>query len=159
MRRKVIITFLFLFTVYMVNSQDYSGKLNVTQLNVIEGLFSWEKEELIIINYRQPIRYCHYDQYISVGSTKWFDDFYSELNLKNTHNVFVYYESKRSEGIIDGKKHFFDLNKYLFNNFFNKGKSCYGLLIVNKNGIYQQKIGEYSKKYIKKYINKLTIKK
>jgi len=159
MSRKVLTLISFLLIICFVNAQNYEGKLNKEQVEVLEGLFGWEKEELIIINYRQPKGYCHYDQYMSIGSTKWFDDFYSELNLKDVHNIFVYYESKRSKGVIDGKKHFFDLNKYFFDNFFKKDKSCYGLLIVNKHGNYQQKNGEYSKKEVKNYINKLTIKK
>lgn len=53
------------------------------------------------------------------------------------------------------KKHFEDKNHYLLDNFFSKDKSCYGIMIINEQGEYQQKNGEYFQSDIVSFVNKL----
>ena len=133
----------------------YSGRLTKTQLEFIKDNYPWKDGNFIIINYRQPRKSCHYNNYYKITSTTWFDDFYSKLKMQNISNVFIYADSNRAKKVIDSKKYFGDKKKFLFKNFFSKDKSCYGLMIINEKGDYQQKNGEYLQSDIITFVNKL----
>lgn len=144
------------FSSFIKNEPNtYSGKLNTIQLKFIKDNYPWKDGEFLIINYRQPKRSCHYNNYYKIASSTWFDNLYSKIKLHNISNIFIYADSKRAKKIIDFKKHFEDKNHYLLDNFFSKDKSCYGLMIINEQGDYKQKNGEYFQSDIVSFVNKL----
>ncbi len=155
--KKLILLILVLsfFELFAQNDKyDLGGKLTKAELIFIKKRFNWIEENYLIINYRQPKTYCHYNQYRKVNSSMWFENYFSELKLQNTRVVYSYFESKLARKKIDNKDYFEDQNKYLFNRFFNKIKSCYAVLVINKNGEFQHMNGEYYKEDILRLIDK-----
>ncbi|MCB0445677.1 MAG: hypothetical protein R2812_08425 [Gelidibacter sp.] len=133
-----------------------NGKLTDAQLEYVKKIYNWNSEELLIVNFKQPERRCHYNNYQHFKeSEKWWDAYYSKIELTNVRNIFVYSDSKKAKEIIDSKKHFADMDSFFLNNFFSKEKTCDGIVIINKNGDYQKKAGEYTLIDIAQLINKL----
>ena len=135
----------------------YSGVFPEEQLDFIKSNYAWNEEEFLIINYKYPISTCHYNQYRNPDNAKaWWEDYYENLKLGDqVHNIFVYAEKDKMAYIIDKKKYFPDYADFLLDKLFSVKEACYGLLIVDKEGDYYQKIGEYSKDDVSFFINLL----
>ena len=136
--------------------EDANKKLTKTELEFIKENYNWNSEEFLIINFTMPKNSCHYNNYANLKkSSKWWTSFYSKMKLDNVHNIFVYSNSYKAKKIIDSKTHFEDTDSFILANFFSKDKSCYGIVIINKNGAFQKKAGEYVQKDITRFINRL----
>lgn len=79
------------------------------------------------------------------------------MKLENVHNIFVYSDSNKAKEVIDSKNHFSDIDNFFLDNFFIEDKTCFGILIINKNGNVQKKSGEYIQKDILKLMKKLKL--
>jgi hypothetical protein len=131
-------------------------KLTETELKFVTENYNWNSKEFIIVNFRMPKSNCHYNNYANLKkSTEWWTKYYSKINLDNVHNIFVYSDNKKAKKIIDSKKHFADSNSFFLNKFFNQDKTCYGILVIKKNGEFQKKSGEYTEENVIELINNL----
>lgn len=147
MKKNILIFFISLGIMSFKYNEEKinNGKLTEIQLNFVKENYNWNSEDIIIVNFRQPKTNCFYDNYKNINnSVSWWKSFYSKMNLKNTLNIFVYSDKHAAKNVIDSKAHFEDKNNFFLNIFFFSENECYGLLIINKLGYYQQKNGEYS---------------
>ena len=133
----------------------YNGNLTEQQFAYIKNTYPWQKDEFILINFRQPLSSCHYDQYNNIDSSTGFDEFYKQLKLEKISNIFVYSDTYRARKKIDDERHFGDKSDFFLNNFFSVDKSCYGIMVINEEGKYYLKIGEYIQKDIIEFVNNL----
>jgi hypothetical protein len=148
-------------TISLLNFQKAESqtveKLSEKQLEIISEAYQWNSEDIIIVNFRQPQSSCHYDNYQDLKkSSEWFTEYYSNIELVNVRNIFVYSDSNKATEIIDSKTHFPDTNNFFLENFFAKKKTCYGILVINKNGEFQKKSGEYTQEEIVELVNMLN---
>ncbi|RKS42759.1 hypothetical protein BC962_3046 [Gillisia mitskevichiae] len=151
-----IIIFSFLTLSNASKPNQFDNKLDSDELQFIRENYGWNESDLIIINFKEPNSNCWYDNYKSPKkANKWWDEFYSDIKLINIRNVFIYSDSKRVKSVIDFDKHFPDYSNFFLNKFFNKENTCFGLLIIHKNGSYISKNGEYTKSDILTMISKL----
>ncbi|GHA43229.1 hypothetical protein GCM10007103_25630 [Salinimicrobium marinum] len=157
MKKFILILFLTTGVYGFTNSSETgSEKLSDVQLQFIKDNFNWNSEGLLIVNFRQPRNKCPYNQYKNLEkSYEWWVKNYSDLDLENIHNIYVYSNSKKSEAMIDGKNHFADLHNFFLTNFFSNDETCYGVLVINKRGEYRKKAGEYRKTEVREFINRL----
>ncbi|MEA1785519.1 hypothetical protein U1E44_05415 [Arenibacter sp. GZD96] len=132
------------------------GNLNEAQLQFVKQNFNWTTEDLLIVNFKQPRNKCHYDVYQNLkASTPWWTDFYSQMDLNNAQNIFVYSDSKRTKSRIDSLNHFADFEDFFLTRFFSKDLTCEGVVIIHKNGAFKKKAGEYTQKEIAQFISEL----
>ena len=136
----------------------YSGNINAEQLNFIKLNYNWNDEEILIINYKQPISYCHFNNNkITDSGIKWWKDFYSKINTENYLNIQVLANGERVRSWLDNVNYFDDKNNFLLENFFSRKKTCFGVLIVNNEGNYIQYNGHYSEIQVTLIIENLKI--
>lgn len=97
---------------------DYVGKLDQKQFEFIKTNYQWENEKMLIINFRQPKSFCHFDtcEHYLKGKN-WWRDFYSKVMLDNCQNLFVFSDKFRLDIPIDDKNNFEDKDSFLINNF------------------------------------------
>lgn len=135
---------------------DYAGKLNQKQFDFIKTTYQWNNEKILIINFRQPKSFCHFDhcEHYLKGN-KWWRDFYSKVALESCQNLFVFSDKFRLDINIDDKNNFEDKNSFLLTNFFKKKKSCFGVMVLNERGGYFQFNGDYSQKQVASFIENL----
>lgn len=136
--------------------EDNKEKINEVQLEFLKESYNWSSEDLLIVNFRQPRKRCPYDNYKNLKkSSKWWTNFYSNMDLENTHNIFVYSDSEKAKDVIDSKKHFEDIYSFFLTKFFSKDQTCNGVLVINKNGEFRKIAGEYMQKDIENLIKQL----
>ncbi|RKS42478.1 hypothetical protein BC962_3292 [Gillisia mitskevichiae] len=154
---KIFLVILSFFTLSNGSNEIQSDyKLDDSELIFIRENYDWNKSDLIIINFREPRDNFWYDSYKNLeNSNNWWNKFYSHIDLVNTRNIFIYSDSKIMKSVIDFEKHYPDDSKFFLNKFFNKNNTCFGLLVINKNGNYLVKNGEYTKTDILTMINRL----
>ena len=110
----------------------------------------------MIVNFRQPKSSCGYDNYKNLKkSSEWWTEFYSEMDLEKIRNIYIYSDSERAKKIIDSKNHFEDINSLFSKKFFSEDKTCYGILVISRQGYFQKKAGEYTQKNVDELISKL----
>lgn len=132
------------------------GILTELQLKFIKENYNWKSEEILIINFLQAKENCFWNNNENPNSSiKWWEKFYSNINLKNISNIYVYSDKISAKNIIDSKTRFEDYNNFLLNNFFNIKKECFGVLVINSLGEYEVAEGEYSEKQVETLIKKL----
>ena len=158
----IIITFYNCSTTKTTNSlhteivYDYSGKVDNEQLIYIQKKYKWETNGILIINFNQPLSSCHFNNNrINKTTEKFWQNFYSKINTDNCSNVFVLSNVEKVKKKIDYKKYFDDKDDFLLQNFFNRKKTCFGVLVINLNGYYMQYNGHYSKRQVTKFIESL----
>ncbi len=135
---------------------DFTGRVDSQNLNLIKQYYHWKDEEILIINYKQPISSCHFDNNtITSKGKKWWKDFYSKINTDNTLNIQVLSNGEKVKYKLDDFNFFDDKNDLLLNNFFNRKKSCFGVLVLNKDGNYFQYNGHYSERQVEVFIDSL----
>ena len=120
------------------------SSLSSEQLNFIKEKYNWNNQEFLIINFRLPKESCHYDNYRNLkNSKKWWTEFYSDVELSDSRNIFIYSDSVKAKKVIDGKFGFPDYDDFFSNSIFLNDKACYGLIVINQKGDFYKKAGEY----------------
>ena len=110
----------------------------------------------MIINYRQPLSDCHFDNHkITSDSKKWWTEFYSKVDVDNSLNIDVFSNGEKIRKKMDNRNYFDDKDDFLLNNFFDRKKSCFGIMVLNQQGQYFQFNGHYSEKQVEIFINEL----
>ena len=136
---------------------DFLGRLEKEEIRFLKNNYKWADGEVLVINFKQPGSECHYDNSnVSRASRKWWKRFYLKVNRDNYSNIQVISDSHRVEKHIDNEFFFGDKDKFLLENFFNRRKSCLGVLVINEAGEYLQYNGEYSEKQVAKFIDVLS---
>lgn len=132
---------------------DYVGVINSEKLNFIKNNYKWKHEEILIINYSQPVKSCHFDnQVINSVTKKFWKEFYAKIDTENCLNIKVLANGKRFIGKLDNMIYFDDKDDFLLKNFFERKRSCFGILTIHKNGNYLQYNGHYSERDVAQYI-------
>ena len=153
----IILIIYFFITNINAQSTHHSGKVTETQLKFFKENYNWNSENILIINFLQPKYNCHYDAYTNLTvSISWWDKFYNDLDLKNIANRYVYSDNKKVKEIVNLKTHFADKDEFILKNFFSNEPFCYGVLIINQMGNYEQKSSEYLVEEVNYYIDKLS---
>lgn len=135
---------------------DYADKINSAKLEFIKKNYNWKSQKVLIINYSQPISSCHFDNNkITSEGKKWWRDFYSKIDTHNCLNIEVLAEGERVHRKLDNVRYFDDKYDFLLTNFFERKKSCFGVLVLNDEGYYIQYNGHYSERQVAKYIENL----
>ena len=135
---------------------DFADKLSAEQLQFLQSTYNWDTEKILIINYNQPISSCHFDnnKITSQGKRFW-QDFYAKINTENCLNIQVLANGERVKNKLDNITYFDDADDFLLDNFFNRKKSCFGVLVINQTGNYVQFNGHYSEKQVATFIEEL----
>ena len=126
-------------------------------LETIKYEYNWKNESYLIVNYRFPKDYCPYENYGELDKSYAYlnSKVYSKLDLKSHRNVFVYADKLAAKSILDKKIHYDDVGLYFLKKLLDIKGSCYGVLIINKNGEYNYILGEYSSKDIQNLTDSL----
>lgn len=141
-----------------VITYHFKGEMNAEQLNLINNFYHWQNEEILIINYNQPITSCHFNNHIiSHTGKRWWKRFYSKINTENCLTINVYANKKKMKGNLNFENYYDDKKGFLLKNFFNRHQSCFAVLVVNKKGNYYQFNGHYSEEQVAKYIELLKV--
>jgi hypothetical protein len=154
---KIYILFFYciVFTSNAQTSTGASGKLDSIEIDFLKKNYNWNTEDILILNFNQPTKNCHYDNYTDLnGSIKWWKSYYKKINLVGVANRFVYSDN-RANNIIDRQTIFMDKDNKLLETFFDKYPYCHGVLVVNQYGAYELKGSEYLEKDIESYLEKL----
>jgi len=134
-------------------------KVELSKVDYIRKNFAWGDKEYLVVNFVQPEKKCHYNQYsennINIYWPKGLKAFCKSVDGENIYHIKVYSDFYKVLNLIDSKKSFVDKNNFFYNNFFNNYSSCYALLVLRKDGNYKTHIGEYSKEYVFKFIEEL----
>lgn len=124
---------------------DFVGELTTQQLEFLKTTYHWDAQDVLIVNYRQPLSDCHYDNsWIDREGKKWEEDFYKDIDLSRTLRLTVLYNGEKVPRKLDNITYFDDKDDFLYDTFFNRKKTCHGVIVINKNGDYMQYNGEYS---------------
>ncbi|PCI02537.1 MAG: hypothetical protein COB81_05110 [Flavobacteriaceae bacterium] len=137
---------------------DYADKINDEQLKFIKESYNWNNEKILIISYIQPIAIstCNINyKTIPDSGKKWREDFYSKINTEDCLKIEVLANGEKVKNILDNIIYFDDKNDFLYDNFFNRKKSCFGIMVVNNDGFYIQYNGHYSERQVAKFIENL----
>lgn len=155
---KYILICLFTISLNAQTTTFRSGQLDANQIQILRENYSWNIEnKLIILNFIQPKKNCHYNNYENLNQpSSWWKEFYSKIDTTSAENKFVYSDSIAAKKVIDGKSHFSDPNNFLLNNFFQNMPFCYGVIIINTQGFYKLKGSEYSSSEVSKFLQDLN---
>lgn len=137
---------------------DYLDTMTSEELIFIKGHYNWNGTGLLIINYRQPRSYCHFDNNLKPSSKKWWKDYYKKVNTEGCFNIHVTAEGEHSEIKLDNVIYFDDTNDFLLEHFFNRKHSCFAVMVINPSGDYVQYNGHYHEEEVNRYIELLRAK-
>jgi len=100
------------------NIFGFSGKIDKESLSFIKENYLWNNEKILIINFRQPKSYCHFNNsFINNQSLNFQKRFYSKINTNDCLIINVLSNKKNIRKKLMQKKHYIDKNKYFLNNF------------------------------------------
>ena len=154
--KKLILLSIISIMIMSFHQIENKKSLTETQLNYIKEKYKWNSENILIINFVQSSKNCFYDNNKNLDeSYKWFEKFYSKINLENVLNIYVYSDKKSAKKVINNETKFEDYEDFLLNNFFKIKKECYGLLVINSSGEYEILEGEYTEIQVENYIKNL----
>ncbi|GLB53007.1 hypothetical protein NBRC110019_20470 [Neptunitalea chrysea] len=68
----------------------------------------------------------------------------------------MHYNGEKIKRKMDNILYFDDVDDFLYNNFFNRKKSCHAVMVVNSSGEYLQYNGEYSENQLNSFITALS---
>jgi len=75
---------------------DFANRVNEKSLNFIKKNYNWNTCKILVINYSQPLNYCHFDNnLISKQIIKFFEDFYVKINKEDCLLIKVRSNGKR----------------------------------------------------------------
>lgn len=137
---------------------DYANKISNEQLTFIKKTYNWNTENILIINYVQPIEIspCKIDyKSIPESGKEWRKDFYSKINTEGCLNIQVFASGELLKSKLDNIIYFDDKNDFLYESYFSRKKSCFGILVVNNNGYYIQYNGHTSERQVAQFIELL----
>jgi hypothetical protein len=156
--KKILFLFITLNSFLSFSQEDslIKKQFNETELEFIKKTYKWKKEEILIICFTQPSKNCHYDnnKNIKKYESRW-EDFYKGFDLKNKKKIYIYSDKEASKKIIDNKKQFNDNEDFFYNKLFKNDNYCHGVVVINKEGKYNFKSGEYMPKEIQSLIDSL----
>ena len=153
--KRIIFLVLISSIITSFNRTENKKLITESQLKFIKEKYKWNSENLLVINFVQAKKNCFYDNNSNLAnSLTWSKKFYSKINLDNILNIYVYSDKKSAKTVIDSKTKFEDFDDFLLNNFFNK-RDCYGILVINSNGEYEIKEGEYLESDVERFIKAL----
>lgn len=127
------------------------------QLKTIKETYNWNKEQLLIINFKGLKDECSFSIYDGLQATQdWFDNnVYPNVDLTDCRNIYVYADKLYAKPILDFKTHYDDVGHYFLKHFFNIKGTCYGIMIINKKGEYLVESGDYNQYTINNMIQRL----
>jgi hypothetical protein len=137
---------------------DYADKINSEQLNFIKKTYNWKNEKILIIDYVQPISIstCNINySKIPDSGKKWRKEFYSKINTEDCLKIQIFSNGEKLKKRLDNIIYFDDKNDFLFDIFFSRRKSCFGVLVLNNEGYYIQHNGHTSENQVSKFIENL----
>src|SRR5690606_32790666 len=116
---------------------DFRGELTAAQFLTIKHHYGWDEEQILIINYVQPRKYCHFDNGVfNSDNKKWWDAYNGGIDTEGCLNIHVFADSRRLRKKLDNTSLFDDKDDFLLENFFSRKQSCYGLMVVNQRTIF-----------------------
>ncbi|MCB0472270.1 MAG: hypothetical protein KDC56_04320, partial [Flavobacteriaceae bacterium] len=136
---------------------DYAGKIENEALEFIRNAYNWNTEKILIIRYLQPISIspCKFNyDYIPDSGKEWREAFFENINTEDCKNIEVLANGEKAKSL-DNVVYFDDKNDFLFDKFFSRKKSCFGVMVINNKGYYIQHNGHYSAEQVGKYIENL----
>ena len=135
----------------------YAGQINAGQLNLIKDYYNWKHLKILVIFFTPPQKDCYYNNYRfgENDNPKYAEFLYSMVNYENTLFLNVFSEGEKLKKSIDNIFLFDDKNDFLYHNFFNKKKSCFGTLVLNQEGYYIQYNDFVKTKQLDKFIENL----
>lgn len=154
-----ILTFLFFSCGTVKNPiKESIKKLSEDDFNKIESYFDFSKEETLVIGVIQAREKCHYNNYRDIEkSSKWLLAMMDNTKLENSKSVLIIlYKHKNIDNTVNNIRVFKDANSYFQNTMFSSGNSCHGIVVLNKQGYYIAKDGEYEESTIHALAAKLT---
>tara|TARA_B100000809_G_C14914786_1_gene451205 strand:+ start:34 stop:558 length:525 start_codon:yes stop_codon:yes gene_type:complete len=134
---------------------DFAGRVDNNELIFIKENYNWNTSRILIINFKQPLSDCHFNNHKISNKNRWWNEFYSKIDTENCMNIHVMANGEQNFKKIDNKKIFDDKNDFLQSKFFGRRTSCFGVLVINSEGDYIQYNGHYSEKQVSKYIDNL----
>lgn len=157
---------LFFILVYFFSGETHSqsrinkGKLLPESLVFVQKTYNWNSEKFLVISFRQSRSKCHYDNYKSLRNSaiirKGFINMRDKTNEFDTKIISVSSDKDKVEKYIDNETIFFDLYDFLGFRFFSKSKSCFCLIVINRDGEFKSKVGEYSADDINLFLTELS---
>ena len=80
------------------------GQIDDGKIDFLRKNYQWNKEDFIVISFRQPKSKCHYDNYKSLGKTnKSILKFSESVEEKSIRNIFVSSDEQRVKSYLDFK--------------------------------------------------------
>ncbi|MGB1308711.1 MAG: hypothetical protein ACPG6B_07360 [Oceanihabitans sp.] len=134
---------------------DFTGKVDANELKFLKENYNWNTWRILIINFKQPLSDCHFNNHKISKKNPYWNKYYSKIDAENCLNIHVMANGEQNFKNIDNKNIFDDKNDFLESKFFGRKKSCFGVLVINSEGYYIQYNGHYSKKQVSKYIENL----
>jgi len=133
----------------------FTGKIDENQLDFIKNNYNWKTARILIVNYKQPLSSCHFNNHTISNKSKFWKRFYSNIDTENCKNINVMANGEKNFKNIDNKNIFDDKYDWLLYKFFIRKTSCFGVLVINSEGDYMQFNGHYSERQVSKYIGNL----
>lgn len=145
--------------------QNFFGKLTSDEFEEFKFFIAAETGKDVpdntsyIINYKQPVGDCFYDQYRGDNCDhSWFEEnIYSSMFLdESVLNLYFQHKEIKNKNL-EKCPTIQDTDSYLYSNFFEKNDLCVGLLVVNSKGEFRVLIGEYLKNDVLRFMKQLKI--
>lgn len=137
---------------------DYADKISTEQLTYIKNTYNWNDENILIIDYIQPIEIspCKLDyKFIPESGKEFRKKFYSKINTEGCLTIQVFASGELIKSKLDNITYFDDKDDFLYENYFSRKKSCFGILVINNDGYYIQYNGHNSERQVAKFIENL----
>ncbi|SHH35253.1 hypothetical protein [Winogradskyella jejuensis] len=153
----VLLSFSFL------NFESYGGKINKGQIDekaisFLKENYGWNKEDFLVISFRQPKNKCHYDNYKNLSKTnRAIAKFSESIEEKSTRNILVSSDAEKVKAYVDLESSYIDFEDFILKTFFEKANSCYGLVVINNEGRYMSIAGEFVTKDVNSFIHLLKL--
>ncbi|TGD58350.1 hypothetical protein [Flavobacterium humi] len=147
------------------SGQNFYGKLTSDEFMEFKFFVSSETDREVsdstnyIINYKQPVGDCFYDQYrMDDCDHLWYEEnIYSLLPFdESVLNLYFQHKEIKNKNAKECLTHY-DTDNYLYSHFFEKSDLCWGLIIVNNKGEFRVLMGEYLKKDVLQLMKQLKI--
>ena len=159
--KKIIVLVFLSFSLVSFKSDDgkiHKGQIDEKAINFLKENYDWNKEDFLVISFRQPKYKCHYDNYKNLTKTNRAVTKFSEsIEEISVRNILISSDAKKVKSYVDSKNNYIDFKDFILTTFFKKDKSCYGLVVINKEGRYMSLAGEFLTKDIDSFIYLLKL--
>ncbi|WP_445458327.1 hypothetical protein [Flavobacterium sp. HNIBRBA15423] len=145
-----------LFFVFQMSFAQEKTTITIDKVSVIKKIYNWNEEQFLIINFNQPRKNCHYNNYLNVKESKdWLlKNVYNIESINKNRIIHVYSDRNLAKKVIDNLEFYEDFDNFFTNNFSSKG-DCYALIIINQRGEIASKLGEYYREDLINLIEKI----